>query len=199
VIERETAGLQGGRQDQYAAAFGGFNFMEFGQNGHVLVNPLRIKESIVSELEASLLLFYSGASRVSASIIAEQAKNVETRNAQAIEAMHQIKQEALRMKEALLRGDFHLLHDVLLKSWEAKRRMASRIVNEKIERLYEKAREAGAYCARISGAGGGGFMMFLTDPMSKHRVADALRSCEDTGVVYGCHFTGVGAQAWKVM
>jgi D-glycero-alpha-D-manno-heptose-7-phosphate kinase len=198
VIERETAGLQGGRQDQYAAAFGGFNFMEFGENGRVLVNPLRIKETVVSELEASLLLFYSGASRVSASIIAEQARNVETRNTQAIEAMHQIKQEALRMKEALLRGDFDLLHDVLRKSWEAKRRMASRIVNKRIEMLYEKALEAGAYCARISGAGGGGFMMFLTDPMRKDCVADALRSFEDTGVVYGCHFTGVGAQAWKV-
>lgn len=199
VIERETAGLQGGRQDQYAAAFGGFNFMEFGDYGRVLVNPLRIKENVVSELEASLLLFYSGASRVSASIIAEQAKNVETRNAQAIEAMHQIKQEALRMKEALLRGDFHLLHDVLRRSWEAKRRMASRIVNERIETLYERALDAGAYCARISGAGGGGFMMFLTDPMRKDRVSDALRSFEDHGVVYGCHFTGVGAQAWKVM
>jgi D-glycero-alpha-D-manno-heptose-7-phosphate kinase len=172
--------------------------MEFGENGRVLVNPLRIKETVVSELEASLLLFYSGASRVSASIIAEQARNVETRNTQAIEAMHQIKQEALRMKEALLRGDFDLLHDVLRKSWEAKRRMASRIVNKRIEMLYEKALEAGAYCARISGAGGGGFMMFLTDPMRKDCVADALRSFEDTGVVYGCHFTGVGAQAWKV-
>lgn len=198
VIERETAGLQGGRQDQYAAAFGGFNFMEFGQNGRVLVNPLRIREGVVSELEASLLLFYSGASRTSASIIAEQARNVETGNTQAIEAMHQIKQEALRMKEALLRGDFHLLHDVLRTSWDAKKRMATRIVSERIETLYAKALEAGAYCARISGAGGGGFMMFLTDPMRKDRVADALRSFEETGIAYGCHFTGVGAQAWKV-
>jgi len=198
TIERETAGLQGGRQDQYAAAFGGFNFMEFGKSGSVLVNPLRVRESVVSELEASLLLFYSGASRVSASIIAEQAKNVETRNAEAIEAMHQIKQEALRMKEALLRGDFQLLHDVLRQSWDAKKRMASRIVSEKIETLYEKALQAGAYCARISGAGGGGFMMFLTDPMRKDRVADALRNSEDAGIVYGCHFTAVGAQAWKV-
>ncbi len=198
VIERETAGLQGGRQDQYAAAFGGFNFMEFGQNGRVLVNPLRIKESVISELEASLLLFYSGASRVSASIIAEQARNVTTRNSEAIEAMHEIKQEALRMKEALLRGDFQLLHDVLRKSWGAKKRMASRIVSEKIEILYEKALTAGAYCARISGAGGGGFMMFLTDPMRKDKVASELQDFEDSGIVYGCHFTGVGAQAWKV-
>lgn len=198
VIEREEAGLGGGRQDQYAAAFGGFNFMEFGGNGRVLVNPLRIRERVSSELEASLLLFYTGASRASASIIAEQSKNVETHNTQAIEAMHQIKQEALRMKESLLRGDFSLLHEVLRASWDAKKRMASQIVNEKIEMMYAKALEAGAYCARVSGAGGGGFMMFLADPMRKDRVADALRGCENNGIVYSCHFTSIGAQAWKL-
>ncbi len=198
VIEREEAGLQGGRQDQYAAAFGGFNFMEFGRNGRVLVNPLRIKESVISELEASMLLFYTGASRSSSAIISEQSRNVETGNADAVEAMHQIKQEALRMKESLLRGDFCLLHEVLRSSWEAKRRMASQIVNENIASLYAKALEAGAYCARISGAGGGGFMMFLADPMRKNKVADALRDCENNGVVYGCHFTHIGAQAWRV-
>jgi D-glycero-alpha-D-manno-heptose-7-phosphate kinase len=197
-IEREKAGLRGGRQDQYAAAFGGFNFMEFGRNGSVLVNPLRIRESVVSELEASMLLFYTGASRASSEIIAEQARNVETGNEEAIQAMHEIKQEALRMKESLLRGDFRLLREVLLSSWESKRRMASQIVSEKLDRIYARALEAGAYCARISGAGGGGFMMFLADPMRKHLVADALRSCENNGVVYGCHFTRVGAQAWRV-
>lgn len=197
-LEREEAGLRGGRQDQYAAAFGGFNFMEFGGGGRVLVNPLRIQANVVSELEASLLLFYTGASRSSANIIAEQTKNVETGNQQAIEAMHQVKQEAIRMKEALLRGDFPLLHEVLRSSWEAKKRMASSIVNERIESLYSRALGAGAFCARISGAGGGGFMMFLTDPMQKDRVAEALREHESNGIVYGCHFTGVGAQAWKV-
>lgn len=198
VIERQDAGLQGGRQDQYAAAFGGFNFMEFGRDGHVLVNPLRIKESVISELEASILLFYTGASRASSAIIAEQSRNVEMGNVDAVEAMHQVKQEAIHMKEALLRGDFNRLHHVLRSSWEAKKRMASQIVNEKIESLYEEALRAGAYSARISGAGGGGFMMFLADPMRKNRVADALRNCENQGIVYGCHFTSVGAQAWRV-
>ncbi len=197
-LEREDAGLKGGRQDQYAAAFGGFNFMEFGREGQVLVNPLRIQTSVISELEASLLLFYTGSSRASANIIAEQSKNVETGNQQAIEAMHRLKQEAVRMKEALLRGDFPLLHEVLRSSWEAKKQMASSIVNDRIESLYSRALDAGASCARLSGAGGGGFMMFLADPMHKDRVAEALRAHDDTGIVYGCHFTEAGAQAWKV-
>lgn len=197
-IERDEAGLKGGRQDQYAASFGGFNYMEFGANGRVLVNPLRIKESVVNELEASLLLYYTGNSRASAAIIEEQSRNVEEDNRGAIEAMHQIKQEALRMKEALLRGDFGLLHDVLRSSWDAKKRMASHIVNDRIEEIYARALDAGAYCARISGAGGGGFMIFLADPMKKLQLATELQNCEESGIVYGCHFTDVGAQAWRV-
>lgn len=198
VIEREEAGLKGGKQDQYAAAFGGFNFMEFGQNGRVLVNPLRIKEWVVSELEASLLLYFTGKSRTSTDIILEQSENVRSRNEKALEAMHSIKAEAFRMKECLLRGDFQALHQVLRASWESKKRMASQIVNEPIERLYACALEAGAYCAKISGAGGGGFMMFLTDPIQKDKVAAALHAHHPGGTAYGCHFTTGGVQAWRV-
>ncbi len=198
VIEREEAGLQGGKQDQYAAAFGGFNFMEFGRNGRVLVNPLRVKDWIVSELEASLLLYYTGKSRTSGDIIEEQSRNVRDRNELALEAMHSIKEEAFRMKECLLRGDFQLLHEVLRSSWESKKRMASRITNEHIERLYACALKAGAHCAKISGAGGGGFMMFLTDPIHKDKVAAALHAHHDGGTAYGCHFTAGGVQAWRV-
>ena len=197
VIEREEAGLKGGRQDQFAAAFGGVNFMEFGRDGHVLVNPLRIKDSVLAELEASLLLFFTGASRESKGIIAEQAQNVEKNNEDAIEAMHQLKKEAFLMKESLLRGDFQKLHQVMLRSWEAKKRMARQIVNEQIENAYEKALDAGAYCAKISGAGGGGFMIFLTDPMRKERVAEALGTLDTCGNIYRCHFTTSGAMVWK--
>jgi D-glycero-alpha-D-manno-heptose-7-phosphate kinase len=198
VIEREEAGLKGGKQDQYAAAFGGFNFMEFGQNGSVLVNPLRIKDWVVSELEASLLLYFTGKSRTSADIIHEQSQNVRSRNESALAAMHSIKAEAFRMKECLLRGDFQALHAVLRSSWESKKRMASQITNEHIERLYACALSAGAYCAKISGAGGGGFMMFLTDPIHKDKVTAALHAHHDGGTAYSCHFTGGGVQAWRV-
>ena len=198
VIEREEAGLQGGKQDQYAAAFGGFNFMEFGAGGRVLVNPLRIKDWVISELEASLLLYFTGKSRTSADIIQEQSQNVRDKNTMALDAMHSIKEEAFRMKECLLRGDFALLHSVLRSSWESKKRMASQITNEHIERLYASALDAGAYCAKISGAGGGGFMMFLTDPIQKDKVAAALHAHHDGGTAYGCHFTAGGVQVWRV-
>jgi D-glycero-alpha-D-manno-heptose-7-phosphate kinase len=198
VIEREEAGLEGGKQDQYAAAFGGFNFMEFGKNSRVLVNPLRIKDWVVSELEASLLLYFTGKSRTSADIIQEQSRNVRDKNELAVDAMHSIKEEAFRMKECLLRGDFKLLYEVLRSSWESKKRMASRITNEHIEHLYASALDAGAHCAKISGAGGGGFMMFLTDPIQKDEVAEALRANHDGGTAYGCHFTGSGVKAWRV-
>ncbi len=198
VIEREGAGLQGGKQDQYAAAFGGFNFMEFGRNGSVLVNPLRVKEWVISELEASLLLYFTGNARASAEIIHEQRQNVRNRNETALEAMHAIKEEALRMKECLLRGDFQRLHEVLRQSWESKKRMASQITTEQMERIYACALDAGAYCAKISGAGGGGFMMFLADPIQKDKVAAALDAQHPGGTAYGCHFTAGGVQAWRV-
>ena len=198
LIERVEAGLQGGKQDQYAAAFGGFNFMEFGQNGRVLVNPLRVKDWVVSELEASLLLYFTGRSRTSANIIEEQSRNVRDRNANALDAMHAVKEEAFRMKECLLRGDFESLYQVLRDSWESKKRMASQITNEQIERLYACAMNAGAHGARISGAGGGGFMIFLTDPIHKDKVAAALHATHEGGMAYGCHFTAGGVQAWRV-
>ena len=198
VVERVEAGLKGGKQDQYAAAFGGFNFMEFGRDGQVLVNPLRMKEWVVSELEASLLLYFTGKSRTSADIIEEQSRNVRDRNELALNAMHAIKEEAFRMKECLLRGDFIRLHEVLRGSWESKKRMASQITNEHIERLYACALKAGAHCAKISGAGGGGFMMFLTDPIHKDKVAAALRGQHEGGTAYACHFTLGGVQVWRV-
>jgi len=199
LIEREEAGLQGGKQDQYAAAFGGFNFMEFGAEGRVLVNPLRVKDWVVSELEASLLLYYTGRPRSSAEIIEEQTRNVRQKNTDAVNAMHQIKAEAFRMKECLLLGNFPMLHDVLRSSWESKKRMASTITNDHIEALYAAALNAGAHCAKISGAGGGGFLMFLTDPRRKTDVEAALEAANEAdGQLYRCHFTNLGAQSWRV-
>ena len=198
-IERIDLGLHGGKQDQYAAAFGGFNFMEFRDTNDVLVNPLRVKEWIASEFESSLILFFTGRSRSSAAIIEEESRNVRESNMDAIEAMHQSKVEAYRMKEALLRGELGRVGDVMRSAWIAKKRMASSITNPMIDGLYSLALKEGAYCGKVSGAGGGGFMMFLADPSRRRQVIDALNlNAQGEGKVMPCHFTYTGVQSWKV-
>jgi D-glycero-alpha-D-manno-heptose-7-phosphate kinase len=195
-IERHDVGLSGGRQDQYAATFGGFNFMEFHPNERVVVNPLRVKNWIVSELEASLLLYFGGVSRDSARIIDEQTHNVKAKAAGAIDAMHALKQEAVAMKECLLKGDFDGLVESMNAGWQAKKRMASSISNPQIEASYELAKQAGMRAGKISGAGGGGFMMLLVDPVRRMDVIRALSATQ--GQIYNCHFTEIGTQGWKI-
>ena len=195
-IERVDVGLAGGRQDQYAATFGGFNFMEFHPGERVVVNPLRIKNWILSELEASLLLYFGGVSRDSAKIIDEQAANVQRKDAAVVEATHALKAEAIAMKENLLKGDFEGLVQSMQVGWEAKKRMARSISNAQIEEVYELATRAGMRAGKISGAGGGGFMMLLVDPVRRMDVIRALQQMP--GRIYNCHFTKYGTQGWKV-
>jgi D-glycero-alpha-D-manno-heptose-7-phosphate kinase len=195
-IERIDVGLSGGRQDQYAATFGGFNFMEFHPNERVVINPLRIKNWILSELEASLLLYFGGVSRDSATIIDEQSANVTRNDGAAIEAMHVLKAEAIAMKENLLKGDFDGLVESVQAGWEAKKKMAKSISNPQIEETYELARKAGMRAGKISGAGGGGFMMLLVDPVRRMEVVRALESTR--GQIFTCHFTKYGTEGWKI-
>lgn len=195
-IERNELGLSGGRQDQYAATFGGFNFMEFYGQGRVIVNPLRIKNWIISELETSLVLYFTGISRESAAIIDQQKLNVTQGNEQAIQAMHEVKREAQAMKEALLKGDFDALAESLRQSWQSKKRMAASVSNPTIDRVLDTAMAAGARAAKVSGAGGGGFMMLLVDPVKRMDVLRALQECG--GQVLACQFTKHGTQGWMI-
>ena len=195
-IERIDIGLSGGKQDQYAATFGGFNFMEFLQDGHVIVNPLRIKPWVVEELEASLLLFFTGASRSSAKIIDEQRKNTQEKNATAIEAMHKIKQSAIDMKTAILRGEIDTFATILGQAWEDKKKMATSITNPMIQQAFDKALGAGAIAGKVSGAGGGGFIMFVVEPTKRKNVERALSGLE--GRVVEFQFSDKGTQSWKI-
>lgn len=196
-IERLDIGLNGGKQDHYAATFGGVNFIEFHADDRVVVNPLRIKDSVLTELEASLLLYFTGVSRDSAAIIDEQAANLKARDPRSLEAMRQLKDDALAMKEAILRDDIERFARVLGRSWEAKKMAASRITNPEIDHVYELALRAGAYSGKVSGAGGGGFMMFVVDPVKR---ADVLRALEnEAGTPIVCHFTKRGSEGWRVM
>lgn len=195
-LERVDCGLQGGRQDQHSATFGGFNFMEFYADDRVVVNPLRIKNWIICELEASLVLFYTGVSRESAKIIADQSSNMKAGFADALEAMHGIKREALWMKECLLRGDFNGVVESMRMGWENKKRSAKTVSNPHIDKIYDAAINAGALAGKVSGAGGGGFILFFVPPDRRMNVIRTLNSFE--GQVSNCHFTKYGSQAWRI-
>jgi D-glycero-alpha-D-manno-heptose-7-phosphate kinase len=195
-IERIDAGLSGGKQDQYAATFGGFNFMEFYHENRVVVNPLRIKNWIINELECSMILYYTGTSRESAEIIDEQSRNIQKGKEQSLIAMKQLKENALIMKEAILKGDIQTFAKYLGKSWENKRNLASSISNQHLEKIYENAIKAGAYAGKVSGAGGGGFMMFVVNPVQKLKVESTLK--ELGGEIMNFHFVNHGTQGWRV-
>jgi D-glycero-alpha-D-manno-heptose-7-phosphate kinase len=195
-IERIDLGLSGGKQDQYAATFGGFNFIEFSRDERVIVNPLRIKRWITDELEVSMILFYTGAPRSSDRIIREQQENTRKGKKMPVEATHRIKQNAYIMKEHLLKGDIVQFAKALDTDWENKKMMASSILNKNIERIYEAAKKAGAYSGKVSGAGGGGFMFFTVDPARRLNLINALSSFN--GKILNFHFSENGCQAWKI-
>lgn len=195
-IERKDLGLSGGKQDQFAAAFGGFNYIEFLKDDIVIVNPLKIKRWIIDELEASMLLYFTGRSRSSAAIIDEQKKNTEQGKGEAIEAMHRIKQSAIDTKLALLKGDMDALADILREGWENKKKMASHINNPMIQEAMDTAMQAGAKAGKVSGAGGGGFIMFIVEPTRKKEVEKALSSLD--GHVMAFNFSDGGAHGWKI-
>ena len=194
-IERKDLGLSGGKQDQYAAAFGGFNFMEFLKDDLVIVNPLKIKRWIVDELEASMLLYFTGVSRSSAAIIDEEQRNTSTGNRVAVEAMHRIKQSAIDMKYALFKGDMDAFARIIGEAWEDKKKMASSITNPMIQQAFDVAMTAGAKAGKVSGAGGGGFIMFMVDPVRKKELERALKNL--CGFVMPFKFSESGAHAWK--
>jgi len=195
-IERNDLGFHGGRQDQYAATFGGFNFMEFHDADTVIVNPLRVKTEVTNELESQTLLCFSGISRESAGIIERQSANVRSGSTRSIEAMHRLKESAVAMKRAILKGDINGVAEALNVGWISKRDMAEGIVTETIESAMSVALQAGATAGKISGAGGGGFIMFLV-PIRKRR--NVITSLSEHGFrTEGCRFTNDGAMAWRV-
>lgn len=196
-VERVDLGMAGGWQDHYAAAFGGFNFMESRPTGEVVVNPLRIRREVIAELEASLLLYFGGVSRLSSEVIAEQQRNVVERDEDALAATHAIRAEALEMKDLLVVGDIPGFAESLQRGWEAKKRLASRISNPAIEHAYDVGESHGMIAGKVSGAGGGGFLMMIVDPRRRIEVARSLEK-ECGGSVVPCLFTKGAAATWKI-
>jgi len=166
----------------------------------VIVNPLRVAPAILNELEASLLICFTGVSRRSEAIIAEQQRGMaatpgHAADPEVVASLHQLKRDAIEMKEALLRGEIARMAAVLNRSWTAKKRTASGISTGPIEAMYECAFAHGAIGGKVSGAGGGGFMMFLVPPNRRIAVVRALN--ELGGHATGVHLTQRGAESWS--
>ncbi|MCG8577916.1 MAG: GHMP kinase [Flavobacteriales bacterium] len=195
-IERIDLGMSGGKQDQYAATFGGVNFMEFLKDDKVIVNPLRTKKSFLNELNFDLILYYTKTSRESAKIIEKQISNVQKSDEKPIQAMHKLKEQAFDMKRAFLQSDVRAIGEILHESWLNKKQMANGISNELIDNIYEQAISAGAIGGKISGAGGGGFMMFFAESVNRYKVIETLNKIGGNVVHY--QFTSKGLDTWTI-
>jgi D-glycero-alpha-D-manno-heptose-7-phosphate kinase len=195
-IERMDLALAGGKQDQYAAAFGGANFIEFLANDRVIVNPLRVASGFMNELECSLVTCFTGVSRRSEQIIEEQQRRMVVPSSEALDSLHQLKADAIEMKQALLRGEISHLAAILNRSWIAKKRTASGISTERIDDLFAVATLHGAIAGKVSGAGGGGFIMFIAPPEVRPAL---IRGLNAVGAAANpVQFTTQGAESWVV-
>ena len=195
-IERGDCKLSGGKQDQYAAAFGGFNFMEFSENNKVIVNPLRIRRYIINELECSMVLFFLGVSRDSGAIIDDQVNSIGNDTDNHLAAMHKVKESAYKIKELLFKGNIPDLAKEFSKSWEAKKATSGLISNTTIDSLHDDVCSAGAWALKVSGAGGGGFAVILVPPEKRHKVINTLRGY--SGEVHPFQFYSEGVYSWTV-
>lgn len=193
-IERHDLKFKGGMQDQYAATFGGLNYIEFFDEDHVVVNPLRLKSWLKNEIESSLIMFYTGLSHDSSKIIEEQSKALD--NKKSLDAMFEIKNQTRKMKEAVLKADMGMMAECLIANWEAKKKTSAVISNPKIEEVYNYAIENGAKACKISGAGGGGFMMILCDPCKRFSLIQALNKL-GFGLVKTVDFVDSGSKSWR--
>jgi len=195
MIERIDLGIQGGMQDQYAAAFGGFNFIEF-LGDRAIVNSLKVSPDILNELEYNLMLCHTGKVRLSAHIIQDQVERYEARDAETTAALRQLKGLTLDMKNALLRRRLDEFGELLGVEWEHKKRMSPKISSPELDELYELAKREGAIGGKITGAGGGGYMLLYCRFDRKHALAARLRSlgCE----IHEFALESVGLQSWRV-
>jgi len=193
-IEREDLALAGGRQDQYAAAFGGLNYIEFLPKNLVIVNPLRVADAVINELESSLVVCFSGRSRKSADIIEQQTSGLRSQDMRTVDAMHKLKSDAFEMKQALLKGDIDLMAEILNSSWTSKKETAKGVSTDLLNHFFDVAMANGALGGKVSGAGGGGFIFFLVHPENRFRLIAALNDAG--GMATPAKLTDRGCETW---
>ncbi len=195
-IERIDLNYAGGKQDQYAATFGGVNFMEFFADDKVIVNPLRIKEEVLKELAFDMILYYTGTSRLSSRIIEKQQQSIRDQSATSVNAMHKTREMAVLMKEALLKNELNTLGEIMNQGWEFKKQMAPDISNPFIDEIYKTAMQAGSIGGKISGAGGGGYMFFFCPGNTRYQVIENLGKFG--GNIHPFQFTKSGLRCWTI-
>jgi D-glycero-alpha-D-manno-heptose-7-phosphate kinase len=174
-IEIDILGKPIGIQDQYIVAYGGLRFMEFTTEGEVECRKLPLSGDSVRELNEKLLLFYTGTTRSSATILTEQKNNIERR----METLCEMKQIAFQARDELLLGNVDAIGDLLHESWLLKKQLASQISNGGIEDMYLAAREAGAVGGKITGAGGGGFLLLYCPHEKQKAIRKALHGLQE--------------------
>lgn len=194
-IERKFLALVGGLQDHYPAIYGGINFIEFDRSHCADIQPLNLKSEEIAHLESSLLLVYTGKSRESANIIELQKKSIENHESSTLESLHQLKKMAAEMREAMKRMDVETLGFLLGKSWEMKKNTNPLISNSKIDEIHSQVLSAGAYGGKLSGAGGGGFLLFIV-PAEK-RIAISNMISREEYIEFPVNLTTHGLQTWN--
>jgi len=192
-IARHLLGKHVGKQDEYAAAFGGLNFISFHSDGSTLVEPVDVNPAVLAELQNNLMLFFTGSAHHSWSILKEQESSTRNQTGGAVDALHEVKALGLRMRSALQQGDIRELGILMHEGWQAKRRISTKISTPRIDELYTLAREAGALGGKITGAGGGGFLLLYCEPQLQPAVREAMRQQGIQEMTFG--FDMQGAQA----
>ncbi len=173
-IEIEKMGMPIGKQDQYASAFGGLNQFDFQSDGTVKVTPLRLPQSTMDNLQEWLMLFYTGISRHSTSILEKQKASMKREEKEVLDNLHALKELVKATRASLEGGDLPTFGALLDEGWQRKKRLATNVSSEAINETYEVARAAGAIGGKITGAGGGGFLLLCCPPEHKTAVAAAM-------------------------
>jgi D-glycero-alpha-D-manno-heptose-7-phosphate kinase len=175
-IARKMLGRHVGRQDEFAAAFGGLNFISFGRDGLTDVQPVDLDSELLRKLQSNLMLFFTGSAHHSWSILEEQEKSAGSRTGPAVDALHEVRAFADRMLVALRSGSLDSFGSLLDEAWKAKKRISGKISNPRIDDLYELARRNGALGGKITGAGGGGFLLLYSKPDRQEAVRWAMQA-----------------------
>lgn len=194
-IERIDCGFAGGRQDQYSAAYGGLNYIEFQKSGSVEVERINLEKEVELRFTSSLLLHFTGVSRKSSGIISDQIAAVNRADPVALKALMDLKDGALEARDALVRGDFDYFCEVVGQNWERKKSTSKLVSNQNIDKIYDELRHLGIKGAKISGAGGGGFMLVFVDPERKAQVLNFLS--QQPGQAQHCSLSSDGVSSWR--